>query len=137
MPFRKHISPFTVSGRGGGVVQYIKSVNNSDLRHKATAKKKKKNNRLLHIFIFIFSLLYFFASFKEKNDISKLIFPAAFYHLHFVIRILSSAFCHPHFVVRILLSAIRHPPPSGPYFTETHILGNLTSLSLNFGFFNF
>jgi len=37
-----------------------------------------------------------------------------FFHPHFVIRVLSSAFCHPHFI-------IRHPPPSGPQFRETRV----------------
>ena len=106
MPFRKLIPPFTFTGWGGGVVQYIKKCKNSDLRHKATAKEKK-NNRLLHISIFIF-FYYFLASFKEKT--SKVIFPSAFYHPHFIIRILSSAFYYPHFIIRHPPSAIRRHP---------------------------
>ena len=34
---------------------------------------------------------------------------------------MSSAFFHPHFIIRILSSAIRHPPPSGLRFTETPV----------------
>ena len=107
----------------GGVVQYIKkSVKNSDLRHKATAKKIKYDNRLLHIFIFIF-FYYFFASFKEKTIFQNLFSHPHFLILiflsHFPIRVLSSTFYHPHFVICILLSAIRHPPSaairSAPY----------------------
>ena len=78
------------------------------------------------IFLFLFSFIIFFASFKQKTIFQNLfshphfiirifpsafyhphcpirIFPSAFSHLHFIIRILSSAFCHPHFI-------IRHPP---------------------------
>ena len=105
-----------------------KSVKNSDLRHKATAKK---NKRLLHIVIFILFYYFFFWRLLKKKIYFKTYFLiriliSAFSHPHFPIRILSSAFCHPHFVIRILLSAIRrppsairHPPLSGPHFTET------------------
>ena len=141
MPFRKLIHPFTLTGWGGGVVRYMKSVKNSDqeiilscsdLRHKATAKKQNKTKQQqkkppdCFIFLFLFSYIIFLASFKEKT--SKLVSPSVFYHPHFPIRIFPSAFCHPHFVICILSStfchphfvirisyppsAIRHPPPS-------------------------
>ena len=52
------------------------------------------------------------------------IFPSAFYHLHFSIRHLPSAIRHPP-------SAIRHPPPTGPHFTETHLTGEGRGVLLN------
>ena len=118
MPFRKLIPPFTLTGWGGGVVQYIKKM--SRTRTYDTRSQQKENNRLLHIFIFIFFYYYFFASFKKKLYFKTYllirIFPSAFSHPHFPIRILSSAFCHPHFIIHYPSaishqpSAIRHPP---------------------------
>ena len=101
-------------------------------------RPQQKNNRLLHIFIFILFYYFFWRLLKKKlqNLFSHPYFiirilSSVFYHPHFIIRIfpsaysiciLLSAFCRQHFVIRILLSAIRRPPSAAirSSFTDTH-----------------
>ena len=101
MPFHKLIPSFTLTGLGGGVVQYMKKV--SRTRTYDTRSQKKKQTALYYYFYFI--LLFFFRVFQEKNYTSKLIFSSVFSHPHFPIRIFLFAFSHSHFAIRILSSA--------------------------------
>ena len=100
MPLRKLIPSFTLTGLGGGVVQYMKKVS----RTRTYDTRSQKKNRLLHIIIIIL-FYYFFSRLSRKNYTSKLIFSSVFSHPHFPIRIFLSAFSHPHFAIRILSSA--------------------------------